>query len=101
MRETPLQKTDRCFVCGKGGTHLHHVFFGTANRKKSDEDLMFVYLCPYHHNMSNQGVHQNKELDNKLKVYAQKVWMDTYCDKDMSEEDKINKFIERYGRNYL
>ena len=93
---------DRCFVCGASGKmHIHEVFFGTAGRKKSIEDGCCLPLCPAHHNMSGTGVHYNHKLDLYLKQQMQKAWMRTYTDETDSEEEKINKFIKRYGRNYL
>lgn len=90
-----------CFVCGCGGRlHMHHVFAG-ANRKKSDEDGMVVYLCPAHHNMSNAGVHFNHELDLKIKQQAEKVWIDCYTNKEDDWDSRVKEFINRYGKNYV
>ena len=81
--------------------HKHHIFYGTANRKKSDEDLMCVFLCQYHHNGSNMGVHFNNELDLKLKKQGEKIWIKYYTDESENMEDRIYKFIKRFGKNYL
>ena len=84
---------ERCFVCGDTQhLHIHEVFFGTANRKKSIEWGLYVPLCPEHHNMSNKGVHFNKTLDTKLKKYAQKKF---------EEKHGHEKFMEVIGKNYL
>lgn len=91
-----------CFVCGASDkVHIHHVFFGNANRQKSEEDHMIIGLCPYHHNMSNNGIHFNKQLDNYVKKQAEKIWIINYCDSSLTNEEKIQKFIDRYGINYL
>lgn len=96
-----MQQNKCCYICGATtGLHLHHIFYGTANRKKSDEDKMTVFLCGYHHNLSNNGVHFNKELDNNIKQQAEKKWIEIYCPEDSLEEG-IKNFISRYGRNYL
>jgi len=76
------------------GLHRHEIFFGTANRKKSIEDGLVVFLTPKMHNMSNKGVHFNKEFDNELKQTGQAKWCEYY---NKTNED----FIKRYGRNYL
>lgn len=76
------------------GLHRHEVFYGTRNRQKSIEDGLVVYLTPENHNMSDKGVHFNKEFDLELKRTAQQIWMDHY---NKTTED----FIKRYGRNYL
>ena len=96
-----LNNDKRCFVCGTtNDLHIHHIFEGTANRKKSEEDDMKIYLCGYHHNMSNAGIHYNKELELKVKKLAQQVWMKQFVP-NLPLEDQIEAFIKRYGRNYL
>ena len=90
-----IQTNDVCWVCHTTlGLHRHEVFFGTANRKKSIEDGMTVMLCGKHHNLSTEGVHFNKRLDDHLKKLGQIIWEEYY---HKSTED----FIERYGRNYV
>ena len=97
-----LQKTKECYVCRQiaeeqeyygplpsTGLHEHHVFFGTANRKQSEKMGLKVWLC-YEHHEGNSGVHHNKELDMRLKQYAQRVYQKTSSD-----------FAERIGKNYL
>jgi hypothetical protein len=85
------EDTDYCFICGRYGTEIHHVFFGTGNRKLSDKYGMVVGLC-YNHHRGNNGVHFNKELDLKLKRYAQEVFTDIYSERE---------FLAVFGRNYL
>lgn len=88
-----LQPHKQCFFCAKTvGLHHHEIFYGSANRKKSIEWGMQVWLCPDHHNMSNMGVHLNKHMDLILKRYGQKVFEETYGH---------DKFMEVFKRNYL
>lgn len=88
-----LQSSKKCWVCGVTyGLHHHEVFFGTANRKKSIEYGLQVWLCPRHHNGSNDGVHFNPTLDLILKKFAQKKFEEKY-----SHE----KFMEVFHKNYL
>jgi len=97
-----IQNKKACFVCGTtNDLHLHHIFYGTANRKKSDEDKMTIFLCANHHNMSNAGIHFNKALDEKVKQQAEKIWISTYASDIEGEDAKIKAFIKRFGRNYL
>lgn len=82
-----------CYICGKrGALHIHEVFYGTANRKKSIAYGCYVSLCPEHHNMSNDGVHLNKALDNSLKMACQKRFEELYGHE---------KFMEVFHRNYI
>lgn len=76
------------------GSHRHEVFYGTANRKKSIEDGLVIFLSPELHNMSDRGIHFNREFDILVKECAECAWLD-YYGKTLSE------FINRYGKNYL
>ena len=88
-----IQRSKECWRCGSRlGLHEHHIFYGTANRKQSEKYGMKVWLCGRHHNLSNEGVHFDKEFDLRLKQYAQKIFEETYKDLD---------FIKVFGRNYL
>lgn len=61
-----------CWVCGTPyGLHRHHIYEGVANRKLSEKYGCWVYLCGRHHNLSNEGVHFNKPLNDRLKKYTQ------------------------------
>lgn len=88
-----LSNERECLVCGAPyHLHKHHIFYGTANRKLSEKYGCWCYLCARHHNMSNQGVHSNKVLDNKLKQEAQRAFEKAYPNED---------FLSIFGRNYL
>lgn len=84
----------RCFICGKymsHGIHMHHVF-GGANRPHSHEYGLVVYLCPYHHNMSDNSVHFNTRMKTDLQAYAQKIF---------EEHHGHEKFMEIFKKNYI
>lgn len=71
--------------------HKHHVF-GGRRRKASEKYGLWVWLRPDWHNLSDYGVHFNKELDTLLKQKAQEAF----------ERDHTRKeFMEIFGRNYL
>ena len=92
--ESVIQKEKECYVCKNTiGLHSHHILFGTANRRMSELYGLKVWLCPKHHNMSDEGVHFNRELDLHLKRLAQEYYEANYgCRLD---------FIDTFGRNYL
>lgn len=82
-----------CYFCGtRNNLHIHEVYFGTANRQKSIKYGCCVSLCAMHHNMSNEGVHFNRELDLVLKKDMQKKFIEVYPDLD---------FLKIFGRNYI
>lgn len=92
MSKSIIQEdTDYCYICGRYGTEIHHVFFGTANRKLSDKYGLVVGLC-YNHHRGNNGVHFNKELDLMLKRRAQELFAEHYPESD---------FLAIFGRNFL
>lgn len=96
-RYSIIHNMDRCYECKcRYNLHIHEVFFGTANRKKSIEDGMCVSLCGLHHNQSEDGVHgkNGRELDLKLKRDAQLIWMNYY-------KKDVEDFIKRFGKSFI
>lgn len=90
-----VQDKRECYICKLQATlELHHVFFGTANRKKSDEDGCVVWLCHYHHTGSKNSVHFNIKVDREVKRKVEVIWLNYY-------NKTVEEFIKRYGRNYL
>jgi len=78
-----------CWLCGTTvNLQKHHVFFGTANRKKSEKHGMVVDLCLYCH----LKVHKDIEVNLSLKRYFQREF-ETKYDRGM--------FMREFGRNYL
>ena len=87
-----ISDKQECFICHS--THnlqMHHIFFGTANRKLSEENGLKVWLCWDCHEGGN-GVHHNRELDLWHKKMAQKKFEETH-----SREE----FMKIFGKNYL
>lgn len=91
MKSIIQEDTDYCFVCGRYGTEIHHILFGTANRKLSDKYGLVIGLCCEHHR-GRTGVHQNRELDLTMKRVAQRAFNEAYPNMD---------FLTVFGRNYL
>lgn len=89
MPKSNLYETER-----REGLHRHEVFFGTGNRKKSIEYGLVVFLKPEMHNMSDFGVHFNRDFDLQLKKIGQKTAMEYY---GLTVAD----FIREFGANYI
>lgn len=88
-----LMSNDKtCYVCGSVDVVRHHCFFGTANRKLSEKYGCWIYLCPYHHNMSDNGIHFDRELDMRVKKECQERWEQTYGTRE--------EFIKVFGRSW-
>lgn len=89
-----LQTEKECFVCKRTtNLHVHHVLYGTANRKKSEQYGYKIYLCPEHHNMSSNGIHFNRPLDLSIKAMAQK-----HFEKNHGSR---TDFIKEFGKSWL
>ena len=94
MIRSLLQRNEACYICGTTlNLHVHHIFYGTANRRLSDEDGCVVYLCQRHHT-GLAGVHHNRKIDLTLKARCEQAWLKHY-------NKTIEDFIARYGKNYL
>ena len=88
-----VQDKKACLVCKTTlGLHKHHVFFGRGLRQISDKNGFWVWLCGRHHNLSNEGVHFNKELDNEIKKLTQHRY---------EEEHSRTEFMRLIGMNFL
>ncbi len=87
-----IEDMEHCYLCGSPYIHIHHVFFGTSNRKNSDKYGYTVPLCQEHHTGS-AGVHFNKPFDLHLKKFAQEHFEANLGDR--------NDFRAIFGKSYL
>ena len=95
MSNSIISNERYCYFCGTPyNLHKHHIFYGTANRQKSEKYGCWVYLCYMHHNGSNAGVHFNKKLDTELKQRAQ-------CAFEAHYHCTRAAFVNIFGKNYL
>lgn len=96
-----IQKnTDICYLCGKPGNwedgmlEEHHVFNGTANRKKSEQYGLKVMLhglkC---HREGKMSVHRCRGTDLALKIIGQRAF-----EKEIGSRER---FMAEFGRNYI
>lgn len=72
-----LQKEKVCYICGTTrNLEEHHIFPGSANRKKSDKRGLVVWLCDVDHRTGKTSVHNNPngQIDRYLKTTAQKYY---------------------------
>ena len=94
MAKSILQDNKECYICGGcKWLECHHVY-GGANRKKSEQYGLKVWLCHNHHNEPPNGVHFNIQANHQLKATAQLKAMAHYG-------WSINDFRSVFGKNYL
>lgn len=91
MRSILQDKSDGCLICGSPYVEEHHVFYGTADRKLSEQYGLKVYLCHKHHRDSRAGVHFDPSFDKFLKRLAQEKFEETH-----SHEEFMRLFMRDY-----
>lgn len=86
-------RDEGCCICGTYSVHLHHVFFGSANRRVSDDMGFIVKLCAAHHT-GTEGVHgkNGDGLNKLLKQVMQARYEETHTRVE---------WMLLIGRNYL
>lgn len=104
MKSVFQQEIGRCYICEhffnnrERHNYLeeHHIFFGTANRAKSEQYGLKVKLCLKHHkgdiNGNKEAVHFNKVYDLMLKEIGQRKFEENH-----SRED----FRKEFGKSWL
>ena len=94
MSKSLISSDKQCWVCGSTrDIHKHHIY-GGPNRSLSESWGCWVYLCAYHHNMSDKGVHFDRNLDALLKTTCQRRWEEKYG-------ENRERFRQIFGRSYL
>lgn len=92
MARSIVDDRQRCYKCGTiFNLHKHHIY-GGPNRKVSEREGFFIYLCARHHNLSDEGIHFDKSFDLEVKQE---------CQSKYEESHSRDEFMELIGRNYL
>ena len=86
-----VESMDKCIVCCSPYVEVHHVIYGTANRKLSDKYGLVVPLCHEHHT-GRTGVHFNRDFDMYLKKLAQQKFEAVY--------GANTRFRDIFGKSY-
>lgn len=88
-----VDNLDCCIFCGSHNVEIHHVFFGTGNRQKSDIYGFVVPLCNKHHTGGGDCPHRNRIIDLALKCWGQSVF-----EKELGTRQD---FRNVFGKSYL
>ena len=92
MSESILQGERECYITGATqGLHRHHIY-GGGRRQISEAQGFWVWLRHDWHNTAPYGVHNNPDLDRRLKQECQERYEETH-----SREE----FMGLLGKNYL
>ena len=89
-----IQQNKQCYKCGTTqNLHSHHIYSCIANRKLSEEFDLKIWLCGKHHNLSNQGIHFDREFELEVKQMAQEKAMEYY-------DWTVEEWIKKFGKNW-
>lgn len=94
-----MKYVDYDMIDGTPNVHRHHIF-GGPNRKKSDEDGLWVPLTPEHHE-GKMSVHMNKEMKVLMHIIGQLAFEKHRVADGMTEDEAREMFRKRYGKSYL
>lgn len=87
-----LQNEKVCYLCGRQyGLERHHIFAGVANRRISEAEGFWLWLCADCHR-GTEGAQYDPEKNRYLKQMAQAAYEQTHS------RDQWMKLIRR---NYL
>ena len=86
--------TNYCVICGKCKDDDHHLVFGRANRKLSDEDGLLIPVCREHH----EFFHKN---DKVSRIIGQLAYERDRCAEGYGIDAARESFRIRYGKSYL
>ena len=79
MAKSIIQDEKVCYLTGRGDNlEEHHVYYGTGNRKLSEKYGLKIYLTAEMHRNGKEAVHNNRELDMKIKAEVQEKAMEHY-----------------------
>ena len=86
--------TELCIFCYRPKQDVHHLVFGRANRKLSDEDGLTVPVCRECHDL----LHKNDKIS---KIIGQLAYERDRCAEGLSKEEARESFRQRYSKSYL
>ena len=93
MAKSIISNERECYICHTQRDLQRHHIFGGPNRRRSDDDGLWIYLCVDHHT-GNHGVHRDFGLALEIKQMGERAWIERY---GKTREE----FIRDYGKNFL
>ena len=106
MKSILTAYTQYCSFCGKPVEAEHHLIFGSALRKLSEEDGLKLPICSECHNMGRlvERIHDNPMAEKLSKMLGQLAWEKQYYKNLLGKTDDPAReaFRKRYfNRSYL
>lgn len=94
MTESLLQKNKECFLTHKTVNLHKHEIYGASAREYCRANGIWVWVNADAHNMSNEGVHADRQEMIALKKHGQRALM-------IEHDWSIERFRLMAGMNYL
>ena len=94
-----IQTKCECYLCHKdytAGLQHHHCLHGTGDRKKADEDGLWVWLC----NDCHRKLHDKGEHNKELQALAQRTYIKEQMKIGYPEEAAREIYFKRYMKFY-
>lgn len=99
-KDTVLQNEKCCYLCklyygqyNYRALEPHHTLNGIGKRNYADELGLWIWLCPYHHRLGKDAVHNDMDIRRKLKEISQ-----AYYEIHIGSRQE---FIKLFGKSYL
>ncbi|MBD5464070.1 MAG: hypothetical protein HDR24_13630 [Lachnospiraceae bacterium] len=96
-----MKYADYDLIDGTPSVERHHIF-GGPNRKKADDDGLWVPLT-YAHHQGNMSVHNNKEMKALMHIIGQLAYELELLStgEAKTKEEAKEMFRRRYGKSFL
>jgi len=92
MAESIIQSNRACYLCGNNSNlERHHIFAGVANRRISEREGLWVWLCHNCHT-GTDGAQYDREKNQRLKQLAQTAY---------EKRHDRNQWMQLIRKNYL
>ena len=92
MKLSKMQTEKVCYLTGKTYDLVrHHCLYGTHQRRKAEQDGLWVWLNAYEHRYIHDTI-EGRVLLHELQKEAQRTY-----ERDHTRDE----FIKRYGKSYL
>lgn len=95
-----MKYADFDIINGQYGVERHHCL-GGPNRKKADEDGLWVPLTPEHHRTGKISAHQSTEVQKLLQIIAQLSYELNEASQGLTVDEARKKFFDRYRKFYI
>ena len=92
MKLSKIQSDKVCYLTGRHDNLVrHHCLYGTHQRRKAEQDGLWVWLNAYEHRYIHDTI-EGRPILHELQKEAQRVY---------EREHTREEFIKRYGKTYL